>query len=72
MQPIHVSRYSQPTAIGYQGSIMPADRSWIVFVTTEGTPQLFLRMEVKGGAEQVEHDYVNALDLRSPHKAPAR
>lgn len=70
MQQIHVSRYSQPTATGYLGSIAPADGSWIVFVPTEGDPQLFVRQKLEPGETQVEHGYINVLDVPRQEAGP--
>lgn len=41
MQNVTVHRYQNPEAVGWQGYIEPADRSWIVFVALDGTPVLF-------------------------------
>lgn len=69
MQPIHVKRYNNPAAVGYQGSVEPDDRSWIVFIDNEGLATLWRRVESKSGAvyrdgkviepEKVDHSYVD-------------
>lgn len=41
VQNIEVGRYEQPEAVGYQGWIEPADRSWIVFIDLDGKPVVF-------------------------------
>ncbi len=44
MQPIHVKRYQNPN--GYQGSIEPEDRSWVVFIDDQGRATLWRRVEL--------------------------
>ena len=44
MQNIHVKRYQSPN--GYQGSIEPEDRSWIVFVDDAGKATFWRRAEL--------------------------
>lgn len=36
MQNIHVRRYQSPAPGGYQGTIEPEDKSWIVFIDKDG------------------------------------
>jgi hypothetical protein len=45
---ISVGRYS--TEVGYQGWLEPEDRSWIMFVQGDGTPQVFLNRDPLTGA----------------------
>jgi hypothetical protein len=42
MQDIEVRRY-EDASHGYQGTLSPADGSWIAFVPREGAPQLWMR-----------------------------
>lgn len=62
MQNIHVKRYDDPAAVGgFLGTIEPEDRSFIVFVNADGTPQLWLRVKVEGERPgEVEHSYASA------------
>jgi len=39
---ITVGRYDNPADVGYQGWIEPDDRSWIMFVSNDGSPVAFL------------------------------
>lgn len=57
MQNIHVKRY-QNAPMGYAGTIEPEDRSWCLFVPSDGEPQLFVRRELKDSAGAVEHHFV--------------
>lgn len=43
MQNIHISRYADPIAVGFQGTVSPEDRSWIVFVANDGEATLWRR-----------------------------
>ncbi len=71
MQNIHVSRYSNPESVGYQGTVEPEDRSWIVFVKLDGSPSLWRRTESELGDGKTDGRYVNvALDSRHPSLAP--
>lgn len=60
MQPIHVKRYQNPC--GYQGSIEPEDRSWLVFVDDQGQATFWRRVEVKEATADApaEHAYCDA------------
>lgn len=50
MQNIVVRRYPDPQAVGYAGSLEPADKSWIAFIDLKGHPTFFLdRDPVTGG-----------------------
>lgn len=40
MQSIKVKRYKSP-AVGFSGSIEPEDRSWVLFIASDGIPSLF-------------------------------
>lgn len=42
MPNIEVGRYESPEA-GYAGWVKPSDESWILFITEDGEPQLFIR-----------------------------
>jgi hypothetical protein len=48
MADIRVGRYSQPSEVGYQGWIEPADQSWIAFIDHEGRPVFFLDRDPDG------------------------
>lgn len=48
---IRVSRYDDPAAAGgWAGWIEPEDRSWIVFVHSDGTVRAYLRRDPATGA----------------------
>jgi len=50
MQNIHVKRYKNPEAVGYQGWLEPEDLSWIAFIDLEGKPVFYLHRDpVTGG-----------------------
>jgi hypothetical protein len=55
MQAIHVRRYEQPHS--YQGSIEPEDRSWVVFIGTDGQPELWRRSATSDSSTSTEHGY---------------
>lgn len=63
MQNIHVKRYANPAAIGYQGAIEPEDRSWVVFVAADGEATLWRRVENvtldDTDGTKIEHAYVD-------------
>ncbi len=63
MQNIHVTRYEDPAAVGYQGCISSEDRSWLLFIELDGKPSLFLSVgsAVEGG--KVVHDYRAAAEV---------
>jgi hypothetical protein len=67
MQQIHVKRYSNPQAVGYEGSIEPEDRSWILFIPTGGAaPSLFVQAapsQSTDGEGRTDHDLINVRDL---------
>lgn len=44
MQPIHISRYEPGGQ--YQGTVVPEDRSWILWVDKNGEPTLWRRVRV--------------------------
>lgn len=46
MQNIHVRRYQQPAPGGYQGTIEPEDRSWLVFIDKDGHATFWRRAEL--------------------------
>ena len=46
MQNIHVRRYQQPAPGGYQGTVEPEDRSWIVFIDKDGHATFWRRGEL--------------------------
>lgn len=60
MQNIHVKRYSNPEAVGYQGTIEPEDRTWLLFLDLEGRPSLYLQAEGRDEDGKVVHDYLAA------------
>jgi hypothetical protein len=39
MQSIHIGRYEQPN--GFAGWVEPEDRSWVLFVATDGSATLY-------------------------------
>lgn len=63
MQNIHVQRYANPASFGYQGTIQPEDRSWIVFVDKDGEPTLWRRVAISSSdtpdGGKVDHAYVD-------------
>jgi hypothetical protein len=60
MQNIHVRRYETPNQVHYQGWIEPEDRSWILFIEKDGTPQLYLEVEVEEEEGKTVRGYVPA------------
>lgn len=64
MQNIHVKRY-QDLSTGYQGSIEPADRSWILFIKEDGSPSLWVEATTEDDDGQTLHGYacVTVMDL---------
>ncbi len=59
MQQIHVKRYAK-SAAGFSGTIEPEDRSWILFVPTDGSvPSIWKRVE-SNGASDTESSYEKA------------
>lgn len=61
MQNIHVRRYKQPTPGGFQGSIEPEDRSWVIFIDKDGHATFWR----KGELELPEGDVVNMGEIIS-------
>jgi hypothetical protein len=55
MQNIDIRRYSNPTAVGYQGWVEPADKSWIAFIDLDGRPQVFLDRDPATGGILSQH-----------------
>ncbi len=45
-----VGRYTDSASVGYQGWIEPDDRSWIMFIREDGSPQVFLDRDPDTGA----------------------
>lgn len=63
MQNINVRRYSDPKAVGgWAGWIEPADRSWIAFIDTDGSPRFFLERDESGAV--VTRDESGAIIAR--------
>lgn len=61
MQQIHVKRYAHPQQIGYEGTVEPEDRSWVLFIPTGGgEPDLWVRRATQGDGQASEHDYAPA------------
>lgn len=56
MQNIHVQRYLHP-GVGYQGTIEPEDRSWVVVVDKDGDATLWRRVQTSPLDGKVEHVY---------------
>lgn len=48
MANITVGRYDDPASTGFQGWIEPADKSWIAFVASDGSPVVFLNRAPDG------------------------
>ncbi len=46
MQNIHVRRYKQPAPGGFQGTVEPEDRSWVIFIDKEGHATFWRRGEL--------------------------
>ena len=59
MQNIHVNRYQQPAA-GFDGTIEPEDRSWILWVAVDGTPSLWVAKETNDDDGTTRRVYVPA------------
>ena len=59
MQNIHVKRYSNPEAVGFQGSIEPEDRSWIVFIRNDGETSFWRRTEAEASVGRTDSRYAN-------------
>lgn len=63
MQNIHVRRYQTPSPGGFQGSVEPEDRSWVIFIDKDGHATFWRRGQIEPdpelvaqlGAENVEH-----------------
>lgn len=70
MQNIHVKRYEDASA-GYQGSVEPEDRSWVLFIATDGTPSLWRRVEAEADDGTMQHAYAPAA-LVEPVEAIAQ
>ncbi len=47
---ITVGRYGDPGSTGYQGWIEPDDKTWIMFVRSDGIPVAFLDRDPATGA----------------------
>lgn len=50
MQNVKVGRYEHPESTGYAGWIEPEDRSWILFVRTDHSVEMYLDRDPKTGA----------------------
>ncbi len=50
MQNISVCRYSDPLPCGWAGWIEPADKSWILFIHSEGWTSFFPKRDPNTGA----------------------
>jgi hypothetical protein len=62
MQNIHVNRYQNPN--GWQGSIEPDDRSWILFIQDDGSPVLMIEAETEDESGATVRGYVAAADIQ--------
>ena len=60
MQNIHVIRYQTPQQIGYQGCVEPDDRSWLVFIDSNGDASFWRRCEYEEDDHSVHHGYIDA------------
>jgi hypothetical protein len=47
---ITVTRYRDPSAVGWQGCLEPDDSSWIAFIDSDGRPVFFLDRDAETGA----------------------
>jgi hypothetical protein len=45
---LRLRRYADAASTGWQGSLEPADRSWILFSDLDGRPRLFLSRSPNG------------------------
>jgi hypothetical protein len=50
MQNIHITRYENPTTLGWAGCIEPEDRSWVAFIGLDGIPRFNLHRDPETGA----------------------
>ena len=50
MPKINVGRYEQPSDTGFDGYIEPEDRTWILFIKTDGTPMFYPKRDPITGA----------------------
>ena len=58
MQNIHVKRYQTPGI--WSGAIEPEDRSWIVFIATDGEASFWRECEATTLDGKTEHAYIDA------------
>jgi len=56
MQNIHVKRYQTPGV--WAGTVEPEDRSWIVFLASDGEASFWRRIEVTEPEGHIRHDYI--------------
>ncbi len=68
MQNIHVRRYEDPDRVHYQGWVEPEDRSWILFIEKDGTPQLYLETEVVDEDGKTVRGYIPAEYMGEPER----
>jgi hypothetical protein len=69
MQNIHVKRYAD-TNHGYQGTVEPEDRSWVLFLPKDGEPELFLSVETEDADGKTVNGYMPAIELARLTKHP--
>lgn len=55
MQDIEVRRYADPEAVGWAGSITPANRAWTVFVDLDGKPFVHMNESEARRPEPEDH-----------------
>jgi hypothetical protein len=51
MSNIEVGRYDDPESVGWQGWVQPEDRSWILYVKTDGSVTAFLNRDPDGAVK---------------------
>lgn len=64
---IHVKRYSDPKPGGWDSTVEPADRSWLVFVHEDGHALFYRRVEITNDEGKTEHAFA---DVELPGSLP--
>lgn len=73
MQNIHIQRYEDPKSVGYQGTVTPENRSWVLWIKSDGTPELFRRVETSAnedGTGDTIEGYVSNVVYEWPPGVP--
>jgi hypothetical protein len=47
---IQITRYANPEQLGYSGYIEPDDASWIIFLDSDGNPDVYFAQRDETGA----------------------